>query len=177
MSIQLKEDESVLAQCMVQGLTPLLTTNQLIVITSNNEESYPVQDILAIEVYNDDERYNEQVRKRNKWKIAPQILIGLLCSFAPGLVLAFATKEPAAIFGISIFGISMAIMVMGLGVPSPFKSSEVIKESLLTIILRTGESKQYRFTNIDSNERYVKTFAEKVFQVVAKKTSMTSFLN
>ena len=177
MSINLKEDETVLVQCMIQGLSTLLTNDQLIIITPNKDESYPVQDILAIDVYSDNDKYKEQVKKENRRKVILPILIGFVCGVIPGSIAAFSTKELGVIFGFTTFGMALGLMIIGLGAMSPFKSSKVIKESLLTIILKNGETSQYRFINVDTNERYVKSFAENVFQVVAKKTSMTRFLN
>jgi hypothetical protein len=170
MSIQLKEDEVILAQCMVQELTTLLTTNQLIIITPTKQESYPVQDILAIDVYDDTRTYNERVKKENRRKLIVPMLLGLLCGAALGLPVAMATKAPETMIFFLTIGISVSLMY-----PTSWLS-DVTKESLLTIILREGETIQYRFNKVDIGEHYVKTFAEKVSQMVAKAPAK-SFLN
>src|SRR4051812_22670154 len=110
MPVQLKEDEIVIAQCMIQGLTTLLTSNQLIIITPNKEESYPVQDILAIDVYDDIERYNEKVKKENRRIRLTPILFGVLCSSIIGSMVALATKEPIVILVFLLVGIWLSLM-------------------------------------------------------------------
>ena len=57
------------------------------------------------------------------------------------------------------------------GVTYPKLPPNVTKESLLTIILKHGETIQYRIAKVDTKERYVKAFAEEVFQLLTKKDS------
>ncbi|TKK66725.1 hypothetical protein FC093_16965 [Ilyomonas limi] len=171
MSIKLKEDETILAQCMIQGLTTLLTSDQLIIITETKEDSYPLKDILAIDVYEDTQSYNEQVRKESRRKQIAPMLFGMLYCASLGIAVAFATKTPAVAF----FFLPLGIIAGWLYPKSSL--SDVIKESLLTIISRDGETVQYQFANVSTNEYRVKSFADKVFGVVTKKTPMTSFLN
>src|SRR4051794_24598024 len=107
MPFQIKEDEAITAQCVIQDLTCILTSTRMIVITQTEEESYPLGDIAAIGVYEDTDRSNRNLmRERIK-----RALLGAGCGFlfgaAFGLV-AFIRNEPD-------FGIFIMVMFLPMG--------------------------------------------------------------
>src|SRR5206468_1134703 len=106
---QIKEDEAITAQCVIQDFTCILTSTRLIIITPAEEESYPLEKIAAIGVYEDLERSSRNaVRERIK-----RALMGAGCGLLFGAALglaAFLRHEPD-------LGIFLMVMFLAMGIP------------------------------------------------------------
>src|SRR4051794_31663518 len=88
MPLQIKEDEVINAQCIIHDFTCILTSTRLIVANPTEEESYSLEEIAAIGVYEDVERSKRNlIRERIK-----RTLLGAGCGLLFG-----------AIFGIAAF--------------------------------------------------------------------------
>src|SRR4051812_7924828 len=129
MPLQIKNDEAITAQCMIQDFTGILTSTRLIIITPAQEESYPLQDIAAIGVYQDEERSNHNlIRERLK-----RALMGAGCGFLFGAafgVVAFICNE-------SDFGIFLMVMFLTMGIPiSMMMPLDKTKELVLRIVFK-----------------------------------------
>src|SRR5690242_4445911 len=135
MPLQIKEDEAITAQCVIQDFTCILTSTRLIIITSTKEESYPLEEIAAIGVYEDVERSSRNtVRTRIR-----RVLLGAGCGFLFGALLGvcfMSTKPDASIYLMVVFttvGIPFSLIM-------PLKEN---KELVLRIIFKLSPAKQY----------------------------------
>jgi hypothetical protein len=173
MPIQIKADEAINAQCVIQDFTCILTSTRLIVKTPAQEESYPLEEIAAIGVYEDKERSSRNtVRRRIK-----RALLGAACGFlfgaAFGLVAFIRYKPDLGIFLIVMF-LTMAIPI------SLMMPLDKTKALILRIVFKQSPAKQYVFRDmgyVSTNERSVTTFTEKVFAQVSNPSKKAFALN
>src|SRR4051812_26275693 len=129
MPIQIKDDEAIITQCVIQDFTCILTSTRLIVIADSKEESYPLEEIAAIGVYEDKERSSRNlIRERVK-----RVLLGAGC----GLLLG-------ALFGLAAFLrnksddiLSFIVLFLTMSVPmSLFMPLENTKAIVLRIVFK-----------------------------------------
>jgi hypothetical protein len=173
MPLQIKDDEAINSQCVIQDFTCILTSTRLIITTPTQDESYPLEEIAAIGVYEDVEKSKRNlIRKRIKRTLLGASC-GLLFGAALGLV-AFLRDQPD-------FGIFLMVMFLVMAIPiSQMMPLDKTKDLVLRIVFKQSPEKQYSFRDMgygSTKERSVQTFADEVFKQVSNPSKKAFALN
>lgn len=153
MSLTLKPDENIIAECRLEEFQATLTNYRLIIQSMISEENFPLRGISGIGIYDDVRKYEADFKAAKEKSFQTSMGIGFMVGFILAIFLFLKDQ--------TMFGFLTLLTAVVIGFIAANKNPFVPLDSILNI-MQQGGSRQFRFSKTDQSAHDIKGFIDKV---------------